>query len=82
VKFGIKTVVNSDSVTVFKSVGKTVLFSRALYSVFPFLSSTLPGLSASEVTTLWRYITELNKAVINVRLRSWSDAAAASVDSF
>ena len=36
------TVINSDSATVFKS------FS-------PLLSSTLPGPSASEVTTLWRY---------------------------
>jgi len=49
-----KTVVNSDSVTVFKSSFKKFLFSPGL-SLFPSLSSTLPGPSASEVTTLWRY---------------------------
>jgi len=49
-----KTVVNSDSVAVFKSRLKTFLFSLGL-SLFPLLSSTLPGPNASEVTTLWRY---------------------------
>jgi len=39
-----KTVVNSDSVHVFKSRLKT----------FTLLTSTLPGPSAVEVTTLWR----------------------------
>ena len=48
-----KNVVNSDSVTVFKSRLKTFLFSRL--SLFPFLSSILPGPSVSEDTTLWRY---------------------------
>ena len=49
-----KTVVkNSDSLTVFKSRLKTS--SSPGLSLFPFLGSTLPGLSASEVTSLWRY---------------------------
>jgi len=48
-----KTFVNSDSVAVFKSGLKTFLFSRAFS--FPSSHSTLPGPSASEVTTLWRY---------------------------
>ena len=48
----LKTVVNSDSVTVFKSTLKTS--SRGI-SLFSFLRSTLPGPSASEVTILWRY---------------------------
>jgi len=47
-----KTVVSSDSVTVFKYRLKT--FSSPWLSSF-FLSKTLPGLSDSEVTTLWRY---------------------------
>jgi len=40
-------------VTVFKSRLKTS--SSPGLSLFPFLDSTLPGLSASEVTSLWRY---------------------------
>ena len=49
-----QTVVNSDSVTVFKSWLKTFLFSRTFSSSSAHYS-TLPGPSASEVTTLWRY---------------------------
>jgi len=49
-----ETIVISHSVTVFKSRLKTFLFFRAL-SLPSSLSSTLPGPSASEVTTLWRY---------------------------
>jgi len=45
-----KTSVNSDSVTVFKRH-----FSSPGLSLFPLLSSTLPGFSASKVTTLQRY---------------------------
>jgi len=58
-----KTVVNSDSVTVSKSRLKTFLFSRV--SLFPLLSSTLPGPSASEVTTLRRYTNTLLYCVMN-----------------
>ena len=47
-----KTVLSSDSVAVFKSRLKTFLFSRA---VLPLLTNTLPGPSAPEVTTWWRY---------------------------
>jgi len=47
-----KTVVSSDCVTVFKYRLKT--FSSPGLSSF-FLSKTLPGLSDSEVTTLWCY---------------------------
>jgi len=43
-----KTVVNSDSVIVFTSRLKTFLFSRAF--LFPFVSSTMPGSSASKAT--------------------------------
>jgi len=39
---------------VFKEVRAKTSSSLRL-SVFPLLSSTLPGSSASEVTTLWRY---------------------------
>ena len=50
-----KTVLNSDSVAVFKSKLKTFLFSQVLFLVLPLLTNTLLGPSASEVTTLWRY---------------------------
>ena len=49
-----KTVVICHSVTVFKSRLKTFLFSWA-FSLPSSVTSTLPGPSASEVTTLWRY---------------------------
>jgi len=52
-----KTVVHSDSVTVFKPIGERHSSSPGL-SLFPLLSSTLPGPSASEVTLelmVWRY---------------------------
>ena len=58
------SVIISDSVTVFKSRLKTVLFSQSLS--LPFLSSTLPGFSASEVTTLWRYTNTFIIAIIAV----------------
>jgi len=48
-----ENVANSGTVTVFKSRLKTFLFSRAFS--LPLLSSTLPGPSASEVTSLRRY---------------------------
>ena len=44
-----ENVLSSDSVTVFKSRLKTFLFSQA--SLFPLLTNTLHGLSASEVRT-------------------------------
>ena len=47
-----KTVLSSNSVAVFKSRLKTFLFSLAFSSSL--LTNTLPGPSASEVTTLWR----------------------------
>ena len=49
-----KTVPSSDYVAVFKSRLKTFLFSQAFY-LLSLLTNTLPGPSASEVTTLWRY---------------------------
>jgi len=60
-----KTVVNSDSVTAFKSRLKTFLFSRL--SLFPLLINTLPGLSASAVTTLWHY-TNLFIIIIDINI--------------
>jgi len=48
-----KTVVNSDSATVFKSRLKHS--SSPGLSLFPLLSSTLPGRSASKLGTLRRY---------------------------
>ena len=51
-----KAVVNSDSVTVFKSRLKMFLFSWAFS--LPFLSYTQPGSSAAKVTTLWHYTNE------------------------
>jgi len=48
-----KTVVNSHSVTAFKS--RLRYSSSPGFSLFPFLSSTLPGPSASEVTTMALY---------------------------
>ena len=41
------------TVAVFKSRLKTFLFSQAF--LLSLLTNTLPGPSASEVTTLWRY---------------------------
>ena len=49
-----QTVLNSDSVAIFKSRLKIFLFSHWL-SLLPVLTNTPPGPSASEVTTLWRY---------------------------
>ena len=49
-----QTVLSSDSVAVLKSRLKTFLFSQA-FSSSSTLTNTLPGPSASEVTTLWRY---------------------------
>ena len=46
-----KTVINSDSVTVLSKRHS----SSPRLSLLPFLSNTLPGPSASEVATLWRY---------------------------
>ena len=43
----------SDSVAVFKSRLKNIPLSQAFSSFL--LTNTLPGPSASEVTTLWRY---------------------------
>jgi len=43
------------TVAVFKSRLKSFLFSKA--SLLPMLTNTLPGPSASEVTTLWCYTT-------------------------
>jgi len=43
------------TVAVFKSRLKSFLFSKA--SLLPVLTNTLPGPSASEVTTLWCYTT-------------------------
>ena len=48
-----KTVPSSDSAAVFKSRLKTFFSSRL--SLLSLLTNTLPGPSASEVTTLWRY---------------------------
>ena len=62
-----KTVVNSDSVTVFKSRLKTFLFSRAFS--FSLLSNTLPGPSTSEVMTLWHYINMFYYYYTHTRLR-------------
>jgi len=47
-----QTVLSSDSVAVLKL--KTFLFSQA-FSSSSTLTNTLPGPSASEVTTLWHY---------------------------
>jgi len=49
-----QTVLNSDSVAVVKSRVKTFLLSQA-FSSYSAHYNTLPGPSASEVTTLWRY---------------------------
>ena len=46
-----KTVINSDSVTVLSKRHS----SSPRLSLLLFLSNTLPGPRASEVTTLWRY---------------------------
>ena len=48
-----QTVLSSDSVAVFKLRLQTFLSPRL--SPLSLLTSTLPGPSASEVTTLWRY---------------------------
>jgi len=48
-----KTVLGSDSVAVSKSRRKT--FSSPRLSLLSLLTNTLPGPSASEITTLWRY---------------------------
>jgi len=48
-----QTVLSSDSVAVFKSMVKTFLISQAFSSSL--LTNSLPGPSASEVTTLRRY---------------------------
>jgi len=67
-----KTVVrpNSDSVTVFKSGLKTILFSRAFCP--PLLSSTLPVLNVSEVMTLWRYTNAfINSLMWTVAANFW-----------
>ena len=49
-----KTVLSSDSVAVFLSLGLRLSFFPRL-SLLSLLTNTLPGPSASEVTTLWRY---------------------------
>jgi len=61
------TVLSSDSVAVFKLRLKTFLFSQA-FSPFSAHYNTLPGLSASEVTTLRRY-TNLFIIIIIIRNR-------------
>jgi len=48
-----QTVISSDSVAVFKLRLRTFFFSQA--SLLSVLTNTLPGPSASEVTTLWCY---------------------------
>jgi len=58
----------SDSVAVFKLKLKTFLFSQAFSSLLSLLTNTLPGPSASEITTLWRY-TNLFIIIIIIRSR-------------
>jgi len=62
-----KTVVDSDSIAVFKSKLKTFLFSQAysLSSSHSYKHTAWP--SASEVTTIWRYT---NVYIIIIILRS------------
>ena len=62
------TVLSSDSVAVFKLRLKTFLFSQA-FSPFSAHYNTLPGPSASEVTTLRRYTNLFIIIIIIIRNR-------------
>jgi len=51
-------------------------FSSPGLSLFPLLSSTLPGPSASEVTILWRYINAFITIIITIIKRQTAQHSA------
>ena len=61
-----KSVLNNDSVAIFTSRLKTFLFSRL--SLLPLLTNALPGSSASEITTLWRYTNMLIIVIVIISI--------------
>jgi len=66
---------HGDSVTVFKPAQKAFLFSQACFRI---LANTLPGPSASEVTTLWRYTNRFIVIVIIIVIAAVVVATASS----
>jgi len=60
-----QTVLSSDSVAVFKSIPPLRL------SLLSLLTNTLPGPSASEVTTLWRYTNLFIIIIIIIIIIMW-----------